>query len=359
MTKNQEALAERREMKQDSFVPSVTADAAPRESANAGAASRYVAPPIWPNGCIKPGSCSKDTSRRCMYARTREQCPHVDRDIGPEIDAERTRRDRVSDGSPQGQDAKRLDPKDESAAVPAETPHSLPPNPSGFGELVETLRRVANGLRERSDNNLASVADEAATAIETQAAEIERRSVLLSDEYGFVYHNPDTGEEYSQNHPIESGEVPDAMDVRPATSQEQFLYGLWNAAEARIAELEKERDEARNEAYELKLAAAGGEDVPGSASLVTPHDVERWRKEQSAERVRYIDIAEQLERQASRDADQIFALHTAKVAAESRLDDAVKVIEDAIPFVAAHQTVSSAQMVDELRSFLSTTGDKP
>jgi hypothetical protein len=37
-----------------------------------------------------------------------------------------------------------------------------------------------------------------------------------------------------------------------------------------------ERDETRDLAYELKLATAGGEDVPGSANLVTVDDVRRW-----------------------------------------------------------------------------------
>lgn len=204
MTQNQEALAERREMKQDSFVPSVTADAAPRESANAGAASRYVAPPIWPNGCIKPGSCSKDTSRRCMYARTREQCPHVDRDIGPEIDAERTRRDRVSDGSPQGQDAKRLDPKDDSAVGNAETPdmvrvwddtqarfvwkHPPPPNLSGFGELVE--RHYADEDYRRL-HRAHCLTEERRAALEAENATLKARIAELEREVAIHKGNAD------------------------------------------------------------------------------------------------------------------------------------------------------------------------
>ena len=36
---------------------------------------------------------------------------------------------------------------------------------------------------------------------------------------------------------------------------------------------------AKDEAYELKLAAAGGEDVPGSANCVAAADVTRWREE--------------------------------------------------------------------------------
>lgn len=35
--------------------------------------------------------------------------------------------------------------------------------------------------------------------------------------HGWLYTCPDTGIEWSEQHPIESGEVPDAQDVRPAT----------------------------------------------------------------------------------------------------------------------------------------------
>lgn len=52
-----------------------------------------------------------------------------------------------------------------------------------------------------------------------------------------------------------------------------------DAALAALQQVTAERDEARDLAYELKLAAAGGEDVPGSANLVTVEDVRRWRDE--------------------------------------------------------------------------------
>jgi hypothetical protein len=35
--------------------------------------------------------------------------------------------------------------------------------------------------------------------------------------YGYLYFNPDTGIEWAPQHPVESGEVHDAEDVRPAT----------------------------------------------------------------------------------------------------------------------------------------------
>ena len=46
---------------------------------------------------------------------------------------------------------------------------------------------------------------------------------------GYVYYNPDTGLEWSENHPVESGEVWDAQDVRPATSAERAFYEGWVA----------------------------------------------------------------------------------------------------------------------------------
>lgn len=34
--------------------------------------------------------------------------------------------------------------------------------------------------------------------------------------FGYVYHNPDTGTEWAEQHPIDSGEVPDATDIQAA-----------------------------------------------------------------------------------------------------------------------------------------------
>ncbi len=47
---------------------------------------------------------------------------------------------------------------------------------------------------------------------------------------GWVYFNPYTGEEYAPNHPIESGEVPEATGVRRATAMEDHLHSVWQAA---------------------------------------------------------------------------------------------------------------------------------
>lgn len=44
----------------------------------------------------------------------------------------------------------------------------------------------------------------------------ERIKELESSSFGYVYHNPDTGVEWGEQHPIESGEVPDATDIQAA-----------------------------------------------------------------------------------------------------------------------------------------------
>jgi len=41
---------------------------------------------------------------------------------------------------------------------------------------------------------------------------------------GWVFWNPDSGEEYAPNHPLESGEVPDAVNIRRSTAQEDVLW---------------------------------------------------------------------------------------------------------------------------------------
>jgi len=40
---------------------------------------------------------------------------------------------------------------------------------------------------------------------------------------GWVYNSPDTGMEYAPNHPVASGEVPDATDIRASTQFEDWL----------------------------------------------------------------------------------------------------------------------------------------
>lgn len=57
--------------------------------------------------------------------------------------------------------------------------------------------------------------------------------------FGYLYHSPDTGIEWAPNHPVESGEVPDAEDVRPATIYELHseLMQAWELLQEARAEL--------------------------------------------------------------------------------------------------------------------------
>lgn len=51
----------------------------------------------------------------------------------------------------------------------------------------------------------------------------------LLDGKGWVFWNPDSGEEYSANHPVDSGECEDAENIRRSTGQEDVL---WQALQA-------------------------------------------------------------------------------------------------------------------------------
>lgn len=57
---------------------------------------------------------------------------------------------------------------------------------------------------------------------------------------GWLFHNPDTGVEFSESHPLKSGEVPNATDVRRATAAALLaeLLLTWDAARALASEKE-------------------------------------------------------------------------------------------------------------------------
>lgn len=66
---------------------------------------------------------------------------------------------------------------------------------------------------------------------------------------------------------------------------EETIAGLerWmEEASERLRASEERARKAEEEAYELKYAIAGGEDVPGSANAVTVDDVKRWDGERRA-----------------------------------------------------------------------------
>ena len=62
-----------------------------------------------------------------------------------------------------------------------------------------------------------------------------------TDAHGWLFCNPDTGIEWLDQHPIESGEVPDAENIRPASAEEvvTLLREAWNDLAAEHAAREK------------------------------------------------------------------------------------------------------------------------
>lgn len=61
---------------------------------------------------------------------------------------------------------------------------------------------------------------------------------------GWLYFNEDVGTEWSEQHPIESGECPDATDIRPGTATNLLIE--MRSAWAMLSEREEEVDRLRN-----------------------------------------------------------------------------------------------------------------
>jgi chromosome segregation ATPase len=80
--------------------------------------------------------------------------------------------------------------------------------------------------------------------------------------------------------------------------------------------------ELEDENHALKLAAAGGEDVPGSASMVTPADVEQWRVEALARERRLEAEVARLEAEKARLRADLEAAERARDAANAAMSKA-------------------------------------
>lgn len=65
---------------------------------------------------------------------------------------------------------------------------------------------------------------------------------------GWLYDNEDTGREYSEDHPVESGEVPDATNIVPATAENLLaeLKASWQAWNEDREELARMRNAPRD-----------------------------------------------------------------------------------------------------------------
>ncbi|TGT64144.1 hypothetical protein EN802_33115, partial [bacterium M00.F.Ca.ET.159.01.1.1] len=93
---------------------------------------------------------------------------------------------------------------------------------------------AARAERER-DRAIRAEAELARVTAERNEAE----GINLLDGDGWVFWNPDSGEEYSPSHPVESGECEDAQNIRNSTAQEDLLWksmqSEFDRAEAAIA----------------------------------------------------------------------------------------------------------------------------
>ena len=90
--------------------------------------------------------------------------------------------------------------------------------------LVKAIDVEKNAERDFAWNGIDFQGDGPACATQPSAGE------------GWVYFNEDSGEEYSPNHPVESGECEDATDIRRSTPQEDHL---WAALQEEFQRAEK------------------------------------------------------------------------------------------------------------------------
>lgn len=81
------------------------------------------------------------------------------------------------------------------------------------------------------------------------AAEADRDAA----HHGWLYFNEDAGLEWSLQHPVSSGECPDAESVRPATAEAAVaeMMSAWKALMEQDEHITAERDAARAEAARL------------------------------------------------------------------------------------------------------------
>lgn len=83
----------------------------------------------------------------------------------------------------------------------------------------------------------------------------------------WLYHNPGIGPELSPNHPVQSGECPDAENIRPATNRYlmQELVAAWKSR----AEAEQESEELARRVMELEDANASLLEKQSSSGIVS------------------------------------------------------------------------------------------
>lgn len=134
------------------------------------------------------------------------------------------------------------------------------PQTHGWSLVVSTaecLRIVAGGEKTASKALAGISADIIMTLLSALEAANKRSAELEEPGVGWLFHNPDTGVEFSRQHPIKSGEVDDAEHVRPATAENilPLLLEAWADLRERDA-LKARADEAEPVRAELTTLKA-------------------------------------------------------------------------------------------------------
>lgn len=112
-----------------------------------------------------------------------------------------------------------------------------PPYTAAFNAALDMVARDVAPFLASTDMAGASVPDRLARRMGAEFIardDVPQVEGLTSGE-GWVYWNPDAGEEYADNHPVRSGECVDAEHIRPSTPQEDVL---WRAMQEQFARAE-------------------------------------------------------------------------------------------------------------------------
>jgi hypothetical protein len=117
----------------------------------------------------------------------------------------------------------------------------------------------------------------------TAIAEIERLEAERDPSLGYVFTNPDTGLEHSYDHPVKSGEVPDAERVQPANANEECFA---RAAREDAGEIRRLADELNRLRAELDKAVKALRPLARAAetfgiTVPSPEALYLWRKQSS------------------------------------------------------------------------------
>lgn len=79
--------------------------------------------------------------------------------------------------------------------------------------------------------------------------------------HGWIYFNEDAGIEFSRNHPIESGEVPDAIAIRPCSEDERVWIDEANRQASKVQRM-------REQIKRLQFALRGGTATSSNAEMM-------------------------------------------------------------------------------------------